>query len=88
MTEEEIINYMKDMILYAELSTDIGFVDQSEQVKAVKGMLNIYEKQKRKNLKLKADRNKLINYIAIKENKDYEEVRKEFDIWQIKKKKQ
>lgn len=25
--------------------------------------------------------NKLINYIAVRENKDYEEVRKEFDIW-------
>lgn len=24
--------------------------------------------------------NKLINYIAVRENKDYEEVRKEFDI--------
>ena len=74
MTEEEIIDYMKDMILYAELSTDIGFVDQSMQVKAVKGMLNIYEKQKRKNLKLKADRNKLIIYIAIKENVDIKDV--------------
>lgn len=27
--------------------------------------------------------NKLINYIAVRENKDYEEVRKEFDIWVI-----
>ena len=30
--------------------------------------------------KLQADKNKLINYIAIRENKTYEEVCKEFDI--------
>ena len=31
--------------------------------------------------KQKADINKLINYIAVRENKDYEDIRKEFDIW-------
>jgi hypothetical protein len=30
--------------------------------------------------KQKADINKLINYIAVRENKDYEDIRKEFDI--------
>lgn len=30
--------------------------------------------------KLERNINKLINYIAVRENKDYEDIRKEFDI--------
>ena len=73
MSEEDIKIKLGEMLDFAKLSTDIGFVDQHEQVELLEETLKLINKQK-------ADKNKLINYIAIKENKDYEDVRKEFDI--------
>lgn len=45
-------------------------------MKAYEYITQLEEKLK----KQKADINKLINYIAVRENKDYEDIRKEFDI--------
>lgn len=73
MSEEEIKIKLGDMLDFAKLSTDIGFADQHEKVELLEATLKLINNQK-------ADKNKLINYIAIKENKDYEEIRKEFDI--------
>ena len=43
-------------------------------------ILNYIDKLQKENDELQADKNKLINYIAIRENKTYEEVCKEFEV--------
>ena len=46
----------------------------------IKIALNLIDKQQKENEELKEDMCKLINYIAIREDKTHEEVCKEFDI--------
>ena len=65
--QEAIENYENDLKLAEKYGCFIT------KTKLADELLRVCKKQK-------ADINKLINYIAVRENKDYEDIRKEFDI--------
>lgn len=77
MNKTEIINQLKDLIKDREsfmtedsvTEEDIFYKDKVALEKAIE-IMNTQEQ----------DMNKLISYIATKENKDFEQVRKEFGI--------
>lgn len=68
---QEILDYADEMLLYG-----LEYKEFYRLESGLEGLIKV-------NKKRKADINKLINYIAVKENKDYEDIRKEFDIWVI-----
>ena len=75
MSEEEqkAIDILKRTIKNSNYCDSIG----TGQIEIV---LNYIDKLQKENDELQADKNKLINYIAIRENKTYEEVCKEFEV--------
>lgn len=62
--EEEVIEWLKNTSLDELVQKIFSYISRLE----------------RENCEQKADKNKLINYIAIRENKTYEEVCKEFEL--------
>lgn len=78
MREEEKI---KNIIEIIELSRDeiknndknVSAILDLEDLKSLQDLLELYTKEK-------SNTNKLIRYIALKENKDYEQIKEEFEI--------
>lgn len=68
MNEEEIINKVEEIIEYSKLSTDIGFVDQTDKVNAIQGLLDLYNKEKEKNKKYE---NKIKDVLELIDTKPY-----------------
>ena len=64
MSDKEIIEWLKTTSLDEIVQKIFCYISKLE----------------RKNWEQKADMNKLINYIAIRENKTHEEVEKEFEL--------
>ena len=64
----------EDVITFLEIADrlEINHIELSREANDT--LLGIIKEQQR-------NINKLINYIAARENKDYEDIRKEFDIW-------
>lgn len=71
---EHIIYELNDILENENEWYDFEEIESAkEQLKLTEGLLDLYNKQK-------AYKNKLINYIAIREDKTYEDILKEFEL--------